>query len=158
MDINEVKDLIHEVLQSDIVEFELEHSDTKIRLKRELTRESVPAPIPSPKARTSFTTSSPAAAETAVRAAVSSEDEESGLHIITSPIVGTAYRAPSPEAEPYVKTGDHVSEGTILCLVEAMKLMNEIPSDIAGEVVRIYFENGSPVEFGQKLFAIRPQQ
>lgn len=158
MDINEVKDLIHEVLQSDIVEFELEHSDTKIRLKRELTRESVPASIPSPKVRTSFTASPPAAVEPAVRAAASSEDEESGLHIITSPIVGTAYRAPSPEAEPYVKIGDRVSEGTILCLVEAMKLMNEIPSDITGEVVRIYFENGSPVEFGQKLFAIRPQQ
>ena len=156
MDINEVKDLIHEVLQSDIVEFELEHSDTKIRLKRELTRESVPAPIPSPKARTSFTTSSPAAAETAVRAAVSSEDEERTPHNYLSDR-RLAYRAPSPEAEPYVKTGDHVSEGTILCLVEAMKLMNEIRltlrERLSGSILKTAVRSNSA-----KAFAIRPQQ
>jgi acetyl-CoA carboxylase biotin carboxyl carrier protein len=84
--------------------------------------------------------------------------EDNALHIISSPIVGTAYNAPSPGDEPYVKLGDQVEEGRILCLVEAMKLMNEIPSDAAGEIVRIYFENGRPVEFGQKLFGIRPRK
>ena len=68
------------------------------------------------------------------------------------------YCSPSSGTEPYVKLGDHVHEGSILCIIEAMKLMNEIPSDVEGEIVRIYIENGNPVEFGQKLFAIRPQK
>jgi acetyl-CoA carboxylase biotin carboxyl carrier protein len=84
--------------------------------------------------------------------------EEDGLHFITSPIVGTFYRSPSPGAQPYINVGAMVEEGAILCIVEAMKLMNEIPSDIAGEVVRIYIDNGRPVEYGQKLFGIRPRK
>jgi acetyl-CoA carboxylase biotin carboxyl carrier protein len=75
---------------------------------------------------------------------------------VTSPIVGTFYRAPNPEADPYVKVGDVVSEGQVMCIVEAMKLMNEIEAEIAGTVVKVYPENGAPVEFGQPLFAIRP--
>jgi acetyl-CoA carboxylase biotin carboxyl carrier protein len=86
------------------------------------------------------------------------EEEEGDLHIITSPIVGTFYRGPSPDTEPYAKVGDTVEVGTILCILEAMKLMNEIPSDCAGEIVRIYVENGRPVEYAQKLFAIRPRK
>ena len=80
------------------------------------------------------------------------------MHVITSPIVGTFYRAPSPGAENYVKIGDTVEEGRVLCIVEAMKLMNEIPSDVTGVVEKIYVENGHPVEYGQKLFGIRPQK
>jgi acetyl-CoA carboxylase biotin carboxyl carrier protein len=72
--------------------------------------------------------------------------------------VGTFFRAPSPGAEPYVKVGDMVEEGSILCVVEAMKLMNEIPADIPGEVVQIYVENSQPVEFGQRLFGLRPRR
>jgi acetyl-CoA carboxylase biotin carboxyl carrier protein len=72
--------------------------------------------------------------------------------------VGTFYRAPKPDAEPFVRQGQRVEEGSILCIVEAMKLMNEIPSDVAGEVVHILVENGRPVEFGQRLFTIRPQK
>jgi acetyl-CoA carboxylase biotin carboxyl carrier protein len=83
---------------------------------------------------------------------------EEGLHIITSPIVGTFYRAPAPGADPYVKIGNKIEVGTILCIVEAMKLMNEIPSDVAGEVVEIHAENGQPVEYGQQLFSIRPRK
>jgi acetyl-CoA carboxylase biotin carboxyl carrier protein len=82
--------------------------------------------------------------------------EEDGLHYVTSPIVGTFYRAPNPEAEPYVKVGDMVHKGQVLCIVEAMKLMNEIEADASGTVVRIYPENAQPVEFGERLFAIRP--
>ena len=78
--------------------------------------------------------------------------------MITSPIVGTFYRAPAPGAEAYVKVGSKVEVGAMLCIVEAMKLMNEIPSDVAGEIVEILVENGQPVEFGQKLFSIRPRK
>ena len=81
--------------------------------------------------------------------------EEDGLSFVTSPIVGTFYRAPNPDAEPYVKVGDLVHKGQVLCIVEAMKLMNEIESDANGTVVKIYPENAQPVEFGERLFAIR---
>ncbi|MBL4539380.1 MAG: acetyl-CoA carboxylase biotin carboxyl carrier protein [Oceanicaulis sp.] len=84
------------------------------------------------------------------------ETAEDGAVTVTSPIVGTFYRAPNPEADPYVKVGDVVSEGQVMCIVEAMKLMNEIEAEIAGTVVKVYPENGAPVEFGQPLFAIRP--
>jgi len=167
MNIKEVKDLIQEVLQSDISEFELEQTGTRIRLKRGFSNEAVAvASAPSPSAMVSFAPPQPIAAETAASpdnsaasaaADAAGDDEDSSLHIIASPIVGTFYRAASPGADPFVKLGDHVEEGTILCIVEAMKLMNEIPSDIEGEVARVYVENGHPVEFGQKLFGIRPR-
>ncbi len=78
------------------------------------------------------------------------------LHFVTSPIVGTFYRAPNPDAEPYVKVGDFVEKGQVLCIVEAMKLMNEIESDLSGTIVKVYPENAQPVEFGERLFAIKP--
>jgi len=81
--------------------------------------------------------------------------EAEGLHVITSPIVGTFYRAPNPDAQPFVKPGDEVEKGKTLCIVEAMKLMNEIESDVAGTIVTIYPQNGQPVEFGEKLFAVQ---
>ena len=148
MDLKQIKDLINEVLQSDISEFELEHSNTKVKLKRGISRD----PMIAPQSHAQPAAVSLASAKTTVPEAVlppadnaDTSDEDSALHIVTSPIVGTFYRASSPGAEPYVKAGDQVEEGTILCLVEAMKLMNEIPSDIEGEVVRIYIENGQPV-------------
>ena len=160
MNIKEVKDLIQEILQSDINEFELEHTGTRIRLKRGYSQEPViSSPAHSQQMSVSYTSSKPNTAESASSGAENPGDaEEASLHIVTSPIVGTAYRAPNPESEPYVKIGDKVREGSILCLVEAMKLMNEIPSDIDGEVVRIYIENSHPVEFGQKLFGLRPEK
>jgi acetyl-CoA carboxylase biotin carboxyl carrier protein len=81
--------------------------------------------------------------------------EDDGLSFVTSPIVGTFYRTPNPDAEPYVKVGDLIHKGQVLCIVEAMKLMNEIESDASGTVVKIYSENAQPVEFGERLFAIR---
>ena len=160
MNIKEVKDLIHEILASDISEFELEHTGSKLRLRRGFHSDP-PHQVVAP----SIMHSSLPPAIAAVRSepipqatSTPEDDEESGLHIITSPIVGTFYRAASPGAEYYVKIGEIVEEGKTLCIVEAMKLMNEIPSDIAGEIVRIYVENSHPVEFGQKLFAIRPRK
>ena len=164
MNIKEVKDLLQEILQSDISEFELEHTGTKIRLRRGFAAgptASLPsiqtvAPLgnnPALPAVQPLPPPTPLVAE-----GPKEPQEDDGLHIITSPIVGTFYRAPSPGADPYVKIGDAVDEGAILCIVEAMKLMNEIPSDIAGEVIRIYVDNGRPVEFGQKLFGIRQRK
>jgi acetyl-CoA carboxylase biotin carboxyl carrier protein len=88
--------------------------------------------------------------------APAAQGEEEGLSFVTSPIVGTFYQASSPESDPYVKVGDYVSKGQVLCIVEAMKLMNEIEADASGTVVRRYPENAQPVEFGERLFAIRP--
>jgi len=89
-------------------------------------------------------------------APAAAQADEVGLSFMTSPIVGTFYQAPSPGSEPYVKVGDFVSKGQVLCLVEAMKLMNEIEADASGTIVRRYPENAQPVEFGERLFAIRP--
>jgi acetyl-CoA carboxylase biotin carboxyl carrier protein len=91
----------------------------------------------------------PAVAEDRVEAA------EDTLHYIVSPIVGTFYRAASPESDPFVSPGDRVEKNKILCIIEAMKLMNEIESDVAGEVVKVFPQNGQPVEYGEKLFAIK---
>jgi acetyl-CoA carboxylase biotin carboxyl carrier protein len=160
MNIKEVKELIQEILQSDISEFELEQTGTKIKLRRgrqraDATRESVHDPL----GHVPVLEPQVVAVErVAPLPALAEEQAESGLHIITSPIVGTFYRAPSPGAENYVKIGDMVEEGKILCIVEAMKLMNEIPSDTAGVIEKIYVENGHPVEYGQKLFGMRPRK
>ena len=89
--------------------------------------------------------------------AATSEDVEEGLHLIKSPIVGTFYRSAGPDKEPFVKPGDRVAKGQTLCILEAMKLMNEIESDAAGEIVKVYVQNGQPVEYGERLFAIRAE-
>jgi acetyl-CoA carboxylase biotin carboxyl carrier protein len=160
MNIKEMKDLIQDILQSDINEFELEHTGTRIRLRRGApSNESAAVPAPAGGARPAPIGRESSALLTGTFASQAAAREEAlqedGLHTVTSPIVGTFYRAPAPTVEPYVKIGSKVEVGTILCVVEAMKLMNEIPSDSAGEIVEIYVENGHPVEFGQKLFGIR---
>ena len=163
MNIKEVKDLIQEILQSDISEFEFEHTGTRVKLRRGLRAGDGPAaPLSDMGARSTVAERESVASPTGLsisqavtRAEVSPEE---GLHIIISPIVGTFYRAPAPGAEPFVKIGSKIDVGTILCIVEAMKLMNEIPSDVAGEVVEIFVENSQPVEYAQKLFGIRPRK
>jgi acetyl-CoA carboxylase biotin carboxyl carrier protein len=95
------------------------------------------------------------AAAPATQAAAVEADPHAGAHIVKSPIVGTFYDAPSPDAEPFVKVGDRVEAGKVLCIVEAMKLMNEIESDAAGEIVKVFAKAGQPVEYGQALFAIK---
>jgi acetyl-CoA carboxylase biotin carboxyl carrier protein len=107
----------------------------------------------------------PAAAAAPVQAAPAATPAEEatpeglplGSHIITSPIVGTFYRQPSPDAEPYVSLGSRVQKGQAICIIEAMKLMNEIEADESGEIIEIFVDNGQPVEFGQPLFGIKPQ-
>ncbi|HEV2221453.1 MAG TPA: acetyl-CoA carboxylase biotin carboxyl carrier protein, partial [Candidatus Acidoferrales bacterium] len=86
------------------------------------------------------------------------EPIDENLHVIKSPIVGTFYSSPTPGADPFVRPGDHVDAGRVLCIIEAMKLMNEIEADVAGEVMRVFVENGQPVEYGEPLFAIHPSR
>ena len=157
MNLKELRELIQEILRSDIREFELEQTGTKVRLLRGLGLAAPNIEVPTtPPAPTGTALPAPTAMAAAPEPSPTEQPIlEDELHMIASPIVGTFYRAPSPGSEPYVKIGDAVEEGQILCVVEAMKLMNEIPSDVSGEVVRIYVENAYPVEYGQKLFGIR---
>lgn len=146
---DEVNELVDFLEERGLEEFELERSGIRIRIKRQgLSAPVVQAPIPA---------ASPAPSPVAAEPASPETDLDSDLHVIKSPIVGTFYSASSPDNPPFVKTGDKVKAGQVLCIVEAMKLMNEIESDVAGEVVKIYGENAQPVEYGALLFAIRPQ-
>jgi acetyl-CoA carboxylase biotin carboxyl carrier protein len=163
MELKEIKQLIRMVDEKRFAEFELEKADFKLRIKRNETpviHYAVGPPISASDGHPAFM--SPMAAPVAgAQAGDAAAGEEAGaaasadLHLITSPIVGTFYRAPSPSTPPFVSEGERVEPGKTLCIVEAMKLMNEIPSDVAGEVVKIHAENGQPVEYGQPLFSVR---
>jgi acetyl-CoA carboxylase biotin carboxyl carrier protein len=158
MNQKELKELIEFLIEKDIAEFELERGDVKLKIKRAgahtvvYTHGEVPKPAGGlvPEARQI----SGASPHTAPPAAPSEPVAEENLHIVKSPIVGTFYEAPSPGAPPFVKVGDTVEVGQVLCIVEAMKLLNEIESDVAGEVVKKMGSNGQPIEYGQELFAI----
>jgi acetyl-CoA carboxylase biotin carboxyl carrier protein len=166
MNQKELKELIEFLIEKDISEFELERGDVKVRIKR--GSESVAsasasdtrfiavhaAPPPAPEVGTA---SVPPAAPPPAAPEKAPAPEE-GLHIVRSPIVGTFYESPSPGSPPFVKPGDIVEAGQILCIVEAMKLMNEIESDVAGEIVKMLVANNAPIEYGQELFAIRPRK
>jgi acetyl-CoA carboxylase biotin carboxyl carrier protein len=162
MNQKELKELIDFLVERDIAEFELERGDVKVRVKRgaqvHVTHAEpivgVPLSAP-PLAQTVASLAVPPPA-TAPPTATSAPAEE-GLHTVKSPIVGTFYESPAPGAPPFVKPGDMVEAGQVLCIIEAMKLMNEIESDVAGEIVKRVVANNQPVEYGQPLFAIRPR-
>jgi acetyl-CoA carboxylase biotin carboxyl carrier protein len=153
MDLNLIKRLIKIVEQSEITEFSVQEGDLKLRISKNSSLlhqghiqsineyqkpNSANQPVlPVPETQTA-----------------NIEKKESKLHEIKSPIVGTFYTAPSPDADPYIRIGDIVSPGSILCIIEAMKLMNEIESDISGKIVKIFVDNASPVEYNQSLFLI----
>lgn len=162
MNLKEIRELIEFLKAQEIAEFELERGDVKVRIKRggeasthlPETRYIAMHPAPPPAPNGSAPAPVPAApASAAVTPPEAPAAEE--LHTVRSPIVGTFYEAPSPGAPPFVKPGDSVTVGQVLCIVEAMKLMNEIESDIAGEIVKRLVSNGQPIEYGQPLFAIR---
>ena len=157
MNFKEILELIDKVAELGIGEVEIEQAGTKVRIQGK------PSP---PQVIHSYSADAPRAAMPSLPAAhvhaapqltakAEEEETEAGLHIITSPIVGTFYRSANPESEPFVAVGDHVSQGQVLCIIEAMKLMNEIECDADGEVVRIFPQNGQPVEYGEQLFAVR---
>jgi acetyl-CoA carboxylase biotin carboxyl carrier protein len=155
-EINRVLDFMSE---HGLDEFEFARGDVKIHLKRPGPGGGATAPVFAASAPASAagappaSSAAPALGAPATPARPSTEEE---LHTVKSPIVGTFYAAPNPGSPAFVKVGDRVKAGQVLCIVEAMKLMNEIESDTAGEVVRVLVENGQPVEYGQPLFAIRP--
>ena len=164
MNSKEIKELIEFLIEKDVTEFELERGDVKMRIKRGQEVHMVQAPIapvmaapvaaalPMAQIPQAAPASSPAAPGSSAPPAAPADE---GLHMVKSPIVGTYYEAPSPGAPPFIKPGDHVTAGQVLCIVEAMKLMNEIESDVSGEIVKMHVKNGQPVEYGQPLFAIR---
>lgn len=162
MNQKELKELIDLIIDKGITEFELERGDVKVRIKRGGEPTSpLPdtryyavhgAPPPAHELGAAPVTPVPAASAPAPPKEVESLEN---LHLVRSPIVGTFYESPSPGSPPFVKPGDMVSLGQVLCIVEAMKLMNEIESDVAGEVVKKLVSNGQPIEYGQELFAIR---
>ncbi len=160
MNQKELRELIEFLKEQDIYEFELERGDFKVRIKRAGEHSAAPAEtryvqVPAIAAHAAAEHHAPAPAAAQAPAGAAGKVEEEVLHPVLSPIVGTFYEAPSPGAPPFVKVGDQVVLGQVLCLIEAMKLMNEIESDMAGEIVKKFVSNGQPVEYGQPLFAVR---
>jgi acetyl-CoA carboxylase biotin carboxyl carrier protein len=159
VDWNEVERFLEFMSEHDLEEFEYARDDLRIRLKRSVANSN--SAVARPAAEIVVANPGPGAATApapARREAAAEPEFAEDLHHIKSPIVGTFYEAPSPGAAPFVKKGDLVEVGQVLCIIEAMKLMNEIESDVAGEVMRIFVENGQPVEYGEPLFAIRPSR
>ncbi len=160
MNQKELKELIEFLIEKDIAEFELERGDVKVRIKRGAEPLPVPdsrffAVHPAPVAPSPI--SSPSRVDLSATAAAPEPAEAAeDLHIVKSPIVGTFYECPSPGSPPFVKVGDTLDVGQVLCIVEAMKLMNEIECDVAGELVKKLVANGQPIEYGQDLFVVRP--
>jgi acetyl-CoA carboxylase biotin carboxyl carrier protein len=159
MNQKELKELIEFLIEKDIAEFELERGDVKVKIKRAGEHTVVQARTEMPYVAVPVTQPGQApVAPPVVPAAPSEPVPEESLYMVKSPIVGTFYEAPSPGAPPFVKVGDTVEVGQVLCIVEAMKLLNEIESDVAGEIVRKLGSNGQPIEYGQELFAIRAKK
>ncbi len=142
----EICELIKIVGASGLGSVEIEHAGSRVRIEGRVVVEGVPA--------TAATALPPVAVAAPIVEGSPAIPEEAGHHIVTSPIVGTFYRAANPDAEPYVKAGDFVEKGQVMCIVEAMKLMNEIECDLTGTIVKIFSENEQAVEYGQPLFSI----
>ena len=152
IDLKQLKELMRSLKQFDLSELELEKNGERIKLVRagaEVVQAFGVAPAP---AYAPSPSPAPLAAAQAKSAAV---EDDANVHFITSPFVGTFYEAPSPDKEPFVKVGSEIKVGQALCIVEAMKLMNEIESDVAGTILEILAENGKPVEYGDRLFKVR---
>jgi len=167
--LEEIEQLIDLLIERQVTEFELEQNGAKIRVKRgnylpsnegaqEAYAPDAAAPPPTPlSAAHASPPSAPPPVEESLAAETPAESAED-LYVMKSPIVGTFYAAPSPNAPPFVNVGDTVQLGQVLCIIEAMKLMNELEAEVAGEIVRTYVESGQPVEYGQSLFAIKPSR
>ncbi len=161
MNQKEIKELIEFLVEKDIAEFELQRGDVKLLIKRGTSShpvvQVVPAVVPT-QVVPGAGPAAPAPPAPDVKGPASTPAPppaaEADLFVLKSPIVGTYYEAPSPGAPPFVKVGDTVKEGQVLCIIEAMKLMNEIEADVSGEIAKMYVPNGSPVEYGMPLFGI----
>jgi len=161
LNFKEILELIDKVAERGINAVEIEQAGTKLRIEG---KQATPAPQlihsyvepPQQLLPSIPLTALPAASAPQPAAAPAPPvQEDAGQHIITSPIVGTFYRSPNPETQPFVQVGDRISKGQVLCIIEAMKLMNEIESDVEGVVTQIYPQNGQPIEYGEPLFAVK---
>ena len=172
IDLDQIRSLLSVVSQTDITELTIESGDEKITVKKgnAIVTVSSPTHVPNELALTTASaanaakpTGAPSAAPAPVAnpdnngSSVAAQTEQAGLLIISSPMVGTFYRASGPTAPPFVDVGARVSVGQTVCIIEAMKLMNDLPSEVAGEIVKILVENGTTVEFGQALFLVDPK-
>jgi acetyl-CoA carboxylase biotin carboxyl carrier protein len=167
MNQKELRELIEFLIEKDITEFELERGDVKIKVKRgehgaaPVIMQAAPMVVPAAAAPAHIVPSAPnapVASPSVPHVTAAAEDEDKDLYIVKSPIVGTFYESPSPGSPPFVKPGDHVDAGQVLCIIEAMKLMNEIEADVAGEIVKRLANNGQPVEYGQPLFGLKQRK
>ena len=149
MHIKEIRELIELIEESSVVEeFEMERAGVRIRIRKTLSTSAVPA--------SGELSATPLAPETSVIASPPSPVTKAEPHFVfEAPIVGTFYAASQPDAEPFVKIGDQVKSGSVLCVIEAMKIFNQIESDVDGEIIKILVENGQPIEYGQPLFEIK---
>ena len=157
MNQKEIQELLDLLIEKDIAEFELEHDGVRLRVKRSAAAAPVvaSAPAPLPLAAPPVAAAAPAATAPPIAASPALVEDEPGIFLVCSPIVGTFFEASSPGAPPFVKQGDKVALGQVLCVVEAMKLMNEIEAEAAGVIAEILVASGQPVEYGQPLFKIR---
>jgi acetyl-CoA carboxylase biotin carboxyl carrier protein len=163
MDIDQLKQLLDLVREHELTEFEIEHEGLRIKVRKTATDGAVVAlptapTVPAvvvPAATIPAATAAAPAAPAPATVESTADDSEIELAVVKSPIVGTFYRSPEPGAAPFVEIGSIVKKGQVLCIIEAMKLMNEIDSEYDGEVVNVYVENGQPVQYGERLYAIR---
>jgi acetyl-CoA carboxylase biotin carboxyl carrier protein len=156
LNFKEILELIDKVADRGIAGVEIEQAGTKIRIEGKTAGPQVVHSYAGDGRGGEAQSVAPGQAVAAPAASAEVEaDDDTGLHVITSPIVGTFYRAANPEADVFVNVGARVAQGTVLCIIEAMKLMNEIESDVEGVIARIYPQNAQPVEYGEKLFAVK---
>jgi acetyl-CoA carboxylase biotin carboxyl carrier protein len=154
MDLNNIKKLIKILEASEVTDLEVEENGVRIKLAKKV-RVTQNVTMPQANILPSFSAPHEVVHPRGEEKKSAEESAHAGLHEVKSPIVGTFYRAPAPDADAYVQVGDTVSVGSVLCIVEAMKLMNEIESDVNGTIVKILVENGKPVEYNQPLFLIK---
>jgi acetyl-CoA carboxylase biotin carboxyl carrier protein len=157
MDFDEITKILEMMREHELSEFELERDSFKLRIRKQTAHAAAlpHAALPTAAAAPAFAPAAPAAG-TAGPALTPAEESDVELVIMKSPIVGTFYRAPEPGARSFAEAGDRVKKGQVLCIIEAMKLMNEINAEVDGEVVKVYVESGQAVQYGERLFAIRP--
>jgi acetyl-CoA carboxylase biotin carboxyl carrier protein len=161
MDLEQLKQILDLVRAHELSEFEVEQDGLKLKIRRNaagvpvVTLPGLAANAPVAAAAPAVSAAAAAPAAAAVPPAAEANDEDLELAVVKSPIVGTFYRSPEPGASPFVDIGGQVKKGQVLCIIEAMKLMNEIDSEYDGEIVNVYVESGQPVQYGERLFAIR---
>jgi acetyl-CoA carboxylase biotin carboxyl carrier protein len=156
MDLNQIKQILDLVREHELSEFEIEHDGLRLKIRKDANGAHIVShALPAAPVMVMAAAASPSPAPPAPAAAGGSAEAEVELAVVKSPIVGTFYRSSEPGSAPFVDVGATVKKGDVLCIIEAMKLMNEIDSEYDGEIVNVYVENGQPVQYGERLFAIR---